>query len=228
MPLTPLTSKRLHLILIPGLSVDIYLIGRLAWQNISVRRTVVLSVSQGELILRSPEPPLPNLRLSQFLEISFLCEEASQPLQRYAFNASILKVLTDFPSPEGPVMAVAVAYPYPEDIYASTLRRDRRFPVPTDSPLHLLLEGRRINLLDLSLKGLRFRIGKDLAAWKPGDNVELDLVVGNKSKRIHGRVAAVNMRPEGREISMEVGVLTLDVWTTLLETLQKLEQGIVG
>jgi hypothetical protein len=222
------TPNRVDSILIPDRPLDVLLVGRLAWHNITVRHTVVLSTSPGELILRSPDPPLPNLSPGQFLEITFLCREDLQPLQRYAFNANILNMVNDFPTPAGPVAAVVVVYPSPEDIYPSSLRRERRYPVPPGSPLHLWLEGRCLNLLDLSLKGLRFKIDEDLASLKPGDKIKIDLVIDNKSKRINGRVAAVNMRPEGREISMEVGVLTLDVWTTLLETLQKLEQGIVG
>lgn len=221
----PWSSKQVNKVLTPERPLEILLVGSLAWHNITVRHTVVLSTSPGQLILRSPEPPLPNLSPGQFLEIAFLCKDELQSIQRYAFNANILNILNDFPAMTGPVEAVVVVYPNPEDIYPSTLRRERRYTIAPGSPLHLWLEGRRLNLLDLSLKGLRFKIAGDLALWKPGDNVAIDLIIDNQSKRINGRVADVYMRPEGMEVSLEIGVLPMDVWTTILETLQKLERG---
>jgi len=221
----PWTSESLQEIFAPGRGLKVLLEGRHAWQRHAVRHAVILAVGDGEMTLSQPEPALPPPLLGLALEITALGGEARGHRQRYAYVSSILDALPAYPATQGPMPAVVVMYPRPEDIYPTNLRKVRRYPVAPDTPLQLWLEDRRLNLLDISHKGLRFSNGEDLAGCRPGDEMKLSLVIHDEPQKVHGRVAAVTPGPQGREISLELGILPLDAWTSLLEALQELEHG---
>lgn len=221
----PWTSDRLKKIFAPGRGLKVLLEGRRAWQRQAVRHAVVLAAEGDEMTLSLPEPPLPPPLLGQALEITVLDGQAPGPARRFAYASSILDELPSFPSPQGTRPAMVVMFPRPQDMYPTSLRKARRYAVPPQSPLQLWLEDQRLNLLDISQKGLRFGNGETLADLRPGDEMKLKLVIHDEPQKVNGRVAAVNPGPRGREISLELGILPLDAWTSLVEVLNELEQG---
>lgn len=219
------TSHRLKEVFAPGRGLKVLLDGRRAWQQQAVRHAVILAAEGDEMTLSQPEPPLPPPLLGQALEITVLDTQEPGPARRFAYASSILDELPSFASAQGTRPAVVVMFPRPEDMYPTSLRRARRFAVSPQTPLQLWLEDRRLNLLDISQKGLRFSNGETLAGCRPGDEIKLNLMIHDEPQKVHGRVAAVTPGPRGREISLELGILPLDAWTSLVEVLNELGQG---
>jgi hypothetical protein len=217
------TSERLKALFAPGRQVQVLLAGRRVWQRNAVRHAAILEVMEDEIILSQPRPPLPPPWLGQPVEISVLLDDGPGQQLRYAYTCSILDVLPAYPGPQGPQPAVVVMYPREEDIYPTSLRKARRLAVPPGAPLQLWLAGQSLKLLDISQKGLRFSGGEQLSGYRPGDDLRIKLMVHDEPQKMHGRVAAVNRAAEGWEVSMELGILPLDAWTSLLEALQELE-----
>ncbi|MFH1033071.1 MAG: PilZ domain-containing protein [Pseudomonadota bacterium] len=219
----PWSSQRLREVFTPGRQVQVLLAGRRAWQHSAVRHASVLEALEDELILSQPQPALPPPWLGQALEITVLLRQAPGGQSRHAYQSSILDVLPVFDGPQGPGPAVVVMYPREEDLYPTSLRKARRLAVPSQAPLQLWLADQRLKLLDISQKGLRFSGGEFLSGYQPGQEMRLRLVVHDEPQRVHGRVAAINRVSAGREVSLELGILPLDAWTSLLEALQELE-----
>lgn len=204
--------------------MQVLLAGRRTWERSAVRHARILAVMDDEMVLSQPEPPLPLPLLGQDLEISVLMEETGGPRRRIAFPCSILDVLPPDAATAGAQPALVVMFPREQDIYPTSLRKARRYAVTPEAPLQLWLEDQRLNLLDISQKGLRFSNGEMLAGYRPGDDLRLRLVVHDEPQKVRGRVTAVNHGERGWEVSLELGILPLDAWTSLLEALQELEQ----
>lgn len=210
----------------PGRGLDLLLAEPNPWERKAVRQCRVLGQAQGDLALTPPLPPLPEPLLGQAVEITTLCDLEAGRKRRYAYRTSVLDVLEDYLGEAGPVPAVVVMFPRPGDIYATTLRKAKRFLPPPGGPLVLRGDGYDLTLLDISVKGLRMRSGADAPAFQPGQRVMLTLVVRDTPHQVRGRVMAVLPAPGGQEVSLELGIMPLDVWTSLLETLQELERGL--
>jgi hypothetical protein len=203
--------------------LQVLLAGRRTWERSAVRHARILEVTEDEMVLSLPQPPLPLPLLGQELEISVLLDEAGGPRGRYAFPCSILDVLPPDAATEGAQPAMVVVFPRERDTYPTSLRQARRFTVTPESSLQLWLGDQRLKLLDISQKGLRFSDGELLAGCRPGDDLRLRLVVHDEPQKLHGRVAAVNHGERGWEVSLELGILPLDAWTSLMGALQELE-----
>ena len=222
------TTELLEEVFSPGRRVDLLLAGTDRSPRQSVCQALVLGRSQDDLALSAPEPSAPRPTLGQPLEVTVLVGEPANGQvaapQRYAYRTSILDLLDDFPAPEGVSPAVVVMFPRCEDIYVTNLRRVRRFRVDPQVPVALLCPGTETaQLLDLSIKGLRFGwngSGPDLAVGAP---LDLVLVVHDERFKVKGRVAWVRQVQDGVEVSVDLGILPLDAWTSLQELIQTLE-----
>lgn len=225
-----LTQDDVARLLAPGRALDLLLEGRGTWQRQAVRQSSVLERDGGELVILTPSPPLPSPLLGLGVEVTALDDGERGERRRYAYRTNILDVLDDHPNAPGAAEALVVIYPSPRDVYATSLRKAKRFPVPPDAPLGLSVAGQPMRLLDISLKGMRFSDLGRLDRCHPGDGLELLLAIHDQPQKAKGRVAAVNRAAAGQEISLELGIMPLDVWTSLSEALLELEhaQGRMG
>jgi hypothetical protein len=138
-------------------------------------------------------------------------------------------VVSDYPGQEGATKAVVVMFPRAYDVYPTNLRRAKRFQVPSQGFLDLTLEGGEpVRLLDISVKGLRFLHPDPPVPWQVDALLRPTLIIHEQPYPITGRVAGVKPAEGGAEVSMELGVLHLDAWTSLLVALHELEHGPEG
>jgi hypothetical protein len=215
------TSQKLAQVFAPGREVLVLLPGRETFRRRALRQSLILGLHQEDLALTPPEPPLPAPLLGQALEVTVLAPEGKRH-QRYAYRTNVLDVLDDFPAaPRGE--AVVVMYPRQEDVYATSLRKARRYRVTPEAPARLLGPAGEAALLDISIKGLRCvwpGQPEDLAV---GDPIQLTLVIHDEAFKINGRVAGLATLADRCELSVELGILALDAWASLQELIAKLE-----
>jgi hypothetical protein len=223
---TTLTREEVSSLLAPGRPLDLLLEGRGSWRQQAVCRSRVLERDGDELIIRTPQPPLPSPLLGLGVEVTALGETGQGQIRRFAYRSSILDVLEDHPGAVEPDSALVVIYPSPRDIYATNLRKARRYQVPPEAPLGLTVSGQAMRLLDISLKGLRFSDQGLLAPCRPGDGIEMVLSIHDQAQRAKGRVAGVDAAEGRQEVSVELGIMPLDVWTSLSEALLELEHAL--
>lgn len=210
----------------PGRELDILLAGRSTWQEKAVRRAKVLGLAEGDLALSAPEPPLPQPVLGRAVEITVLDRRVGGRPRRYGYQTSVLDVIDDFPGVGGDSRAVVVMFPRADDVYPTNLRRAKRFAVPSQGFLRMALEnGEPVHLLDISVKGLRFLHPSSQPPCTVDGLLRPTLIIHEQPYAIAGRVAGVKPAEGGAEVSMELGVLHLDAWTSLLVALHELEHG---
>lgn len=223
-----LTPDKLNRLFAPGRWLDVLLTGRTSFQEKAVRRARILGLQDGDLAMSLPEPPLPSPVLGRAVEITVVDSFGGKP-RRYGYQTSVLDVVDDYPAPEGAARAVVVMFPRAGDIYPTSLRRSKRFPVPPDGFLVLAMEGEpRLRLLDISVKGLRFLHPDPNPRWDLEQEIRPLLLIDSLPYQLTGKVAGVNRVDEGLEYCMELGVLHLDAWTSLLVALHQLEHGPEG
>lgn len=209
-----------------GRDLDILLAGRSSWQEKAVRRAKVLGLAEGDLALSPPEPALPHPLLGRAVEITVLDKRPGGRPRRYGYQTSVLDVVDDYPGGDGATRALVVMFPRADDVYPTNLRRAKRFAVPPGGFLGLALEGgERVRLLDISVKGLRFVHPDPRPPWRVDSLLRPTLVIHDQPYAITGRVAGIKPAQDGTEVSMELGVLHLDAWTSLLVALHELEHG---
>ena len=216
------TPRRLEEVFSPGQGVDLLLSGRDHSPRQVVRQALILGRHQDDLALSQPLPPLPPPFLGQPLEVTVLVSDRGQP-QRYAYRTSVLDVLDEYPQGAQRTPAVVVMFPRCEDIYATNLRRARRYRVRPGDPVDLVWREAEARIMDLSIKGVRFcqdGTGPDLAE---GDPLEMVLVIHDERFTVRGRVAGVVKAQDRQEVSVDLGILPLDAWASLQELIQTLE-----
>ncbi|MFH1061233.1 MAG: PilZ domain-containing protein [Pseudomonadota bacterium] len=216
------TSAQLAEAFAPGRELLVLLPGRESFRRRALRQAVVLGLQQGDLAITPPEPALPEPLLGQALEITTLVPEGNRH-QRYAYRTCVLDVLDDHPPAPGG-RALVVMFPRGMDIYATSLRRARRYRVPADATVRLFSPaGAALALVDISIKGLR-------CVWEgPADPPPVDAVVQttleihDETFQVHGRVTGIQQGPQRCEVSLELGILPLDAWASLQELIATLE-----
>lgn len=210
----------------PGKQVDVLLGHRESQQERSVRRAMILGQQEGDLAMSPPEPPLPEPVLGRPMEVTIVAEGQGEP-GRYGFQTMVLDMVADYPGEQGGGQAVVVMFPRPEDVYPTSLRQAKRYKVPTGGFLSASrADAPGLELLDISAKGLRlFWPGVLPGDLGPESEVRLALNIHDEQYQVVGRVAGISPRQDGQEISLDLGVLPLDLWTSLLVSLHELEHG---
>lgn len=216
------TPERLEEVFSLGRRVVLLLAGRDHSLRQHLRQSRVLGRNQGDLVLSQSHPTQPTLVLGQPLEVTVLVEDQDRA-QRYAFRASVLDLLEVFPGQDNPLPALVVMFPRCEDVYATNLRRARRYRVGPRTPVALLWDDLQARVVDLSIKGLRFAWDTPHPAPVPGELLELALMIHDEKFKVKGRVAGVYKDLGRQEVSVDLGILPLDAWTSLQELIQTLE-----
>ncbi len=220
-----LSVDKLSSLFAPGRDLDVLLAGRTLYQEKAVYRSRVLGLQEGDLALSPSDPPLPAPVLGRAVEITVV-DQTEGGARRYGYQTSVLDVLEDFPTQEGATKAMVVMFPRSDDVYPTSLRRARRYQVPQEGFLELALEGEpSLRLLDISVKGLRFLHPGPDPGWEVDHLLYPTLVIHGQPYALTGRMAGAKPVEGGLEYSMELGVLHLDAWTSLLVALHELEHG---
>ncbi len=214
--------ERLEQVFSPGRRLDLLVAGADRAPRQSLCQTQVLGRSQDDLALDQPRPAQTSLVLGQPLEVTVLVDDQGAP-QRYAYRTNVLDLLDDFSGPDGAGPALVVMFPRCEDIYATNLRRARRYRVNPQAPVSLLCDEIQAQLLDLSIKGLRYAWSQGDPSLIPGEVLDLVLMIHDERFRVKGRVVGVYKIGEQTEVAVELGILPLDAWTSLQELIQTLE-----
>ena len=216
------TPERLERVFSPGRRLDLLVAGRERALRQGLRQTQILGRSQDDLALDQPQPSQPQLVLGQSLEVTVLVDDQGAP-QRYAYRTNVLDLLDAFSAPAGPCPAMVVTFPRCEDLYATNLRRARRYRVGPQTPVSLVWDQAQAQLIDLSIKGLRYAWSPGGTALTPGEALDLVLVIHDERFAVKGRVAGLHQDGERTEVAVELGILPLDAWASLQELIQTLE-----
>ena len=197
------------------------------WHEAPMRAKVlsssILGRHQGDLVLSPPRPSLPSPVLGRPMEVTFLSREKSGP-RRYGYYSMVLDSLEDFAYQGGSRPGVVVLFPRKHDIFPISLRQSRRFQIQPGGSLDLRVTGLSdVQLLDISIHGMRFSHGVTKDGPKPRDKLGLNLLIDQKAHDISGQVVGKRCKKNITEVSVELATLPLNIRAALIQALRDLE-----
>jgi len=163
----------------PGLSVKIVVDVDQRNGRINALNSTIYDVTPGLLILAQTEPPIKSSMLNRKIVVTYL-ETKNGQVSRYGFSAHVLELIDQYElAPNHYARAIALneqAEPRPYDI-----RMCYRVGPSSKSGLNASISGAKINVIDISIGGLRFSYDRN-PTLKPDIQVEVSLAI---EKAIH-------------------------------------------
>ena len=157
--------------IMPGLNVKLIVEVDSRTERISARTSTVYDVDGERLVLAQTEPAIGNSMLDKEITVTYLAEEKKGPA-RYGFPAVITGFVDYYELVSTrEVQALAVrkrANPLPYNI-----RRCYRVEPTERSGLDMSIHGKRVNILNVSLGGVRFTYDVGGLELYPGSVVEI-------------------------------------------------------
>jgi hypothetical protein len=169
----------------PGSSIDI------VWEE-DPRRTlrrllpaVIYDVVGDRIVVSQTQPPQTRSHIGRTLTLTFL-KRGERHILRYSFSALFIDIILEYRlvSTEKVIALVFEIRSKPEP---TTFRLHFRVKPPADSGLMLLLGEEKLNLLDISLIGVRFS-HKRKPAFKTGEIIPLTIIVDRSRLDIDAQV----------------------------------------
>lgn len=174
----------------PGMTADIVSAGDETKKESPPLQAVIYEVTDRLLIMSQTTPPITNAQQGKQLLVTFLEKSEGVNLNsRYGFLAKLTRLLTNYeiaPSQMGPAL-VLERETKPQ---THNLRMSYRINPTTDSGLAVVVRGVPVNVVDISIGGVRIGSKSDLSL-KVSDIVKLAINVDGKTLDIEGMVIRV-------------------------------------
>ena len=150
-----------------------------------MRNSLVFEVDDRNLIIAQTNPPIGKNYLNKTLVLTYMAKGKKNPT-RYAFDAAILKFLSDYRLSEGKA-AQAIVLSRKSAPANFNLRFFFRVESPSSFGLNMRVHGRSVNVLDVSIGGIR--IGHDGSLkFETGNVVPLSLSIDGDIFEVNGVV----------------------------------------
>lgn len=193
-----------------------------------VLRSRVLEMDQYEMVLSWPEPAPEKVPLGMSLEVTVVCQEAPGP-RRWGYATTVLDVAEADWRGRGPEPVLVVLPPTPRDLGHANLRGAPRYAVPQGGFLTLAVEGlAQVELVDISLHGLRLRVPGDRPPPARGESLSMRLGIWEAGFDVRGKVVSTAPDDGGMACSVALETLSLDVRVELVSALKLLDDHAIN
>ncbi|MDO8721348.1 MAG: PilZ domain-containing protein [Syntrophales bacterium] len=171
----------------PGMTADIISAGDETKKESPPLQTEIYEVTERRLTLSQTTPPITNAQQGKRFLVTFL-EKSGEVNPRHGFWATLTRLLTNYEiAPSQLVPALVMERETNPQTY--NLRMSYRIN-PTDSGLTVVVRGVPVNVVDISIGGVRISSKHDLSL-KPRDIVKLAINIDGKTLDIEGMVVRV-------------------------------------
>ena len=189
----------------PGLNINIVISVDHMRETIDVDNSVIHEIRDDMLIVAQTDPPISRTRLGQEILVTYL-ERLAGRMRRLGFSAIIAGFIKDYElsaSVKGQAVALRVA----GDAEEYNLRMFFRLEPPGGCGLQISIQGRPVNLIDVSIGGARFSYEKSVGL-SVGDDVALTVLVDRRAYAVGARVLRV-WDPESDRIRKTIGMASV-------------------
>lgn len=179
----------------PGTNVKIVTDMDCIRERISVQNSVMYDIQGDNIILAQTEPPLSPSMVGASVIITYLIKE-DEEATRYGFPAVIESFIDDYrlasAEPVGAlvVTATGIAKPY-------SIRMFYRVSPTEQSDIEAFVQGKRISINDISLRGLGFSFDRPLVL-QPNMTIDLHLDINGRTYRCQAVVTRIWEAGEGQ------------------------------
>jgi hypothetical protein len=208
----------------PGLNIRIVIEVDPMMEKISVKPSTIYEVADNLLIIAQTEPAITKLR--QQITITYLVRENGR-LRRRGFPAQVADLI-DYSLQAGCKVKAIVAEKNGEPQPFSVRMHYRAEPT-VQSRLAMYILGRKVDILDISLRGARFSHPRTLGV-QPGAFVGVCLDIAGRSYDLEGRIVRIwestsdRVRRETAFASVEFLTLGATAERALLRRIHQIER----
>jgi len=172
----------------PGMTADIISAGDETKKERAPMQTIIYEITDRRLILSQTTPPITNAQQGKRFMVTFL-EKSQGENPRYSFWATLTGLLTNYeiaPSQLG----TALVLERETSPQTYNLRMSYRINPTMDSGLTVVVRGAPVDVVDISIDGVRVRSKSDIALTAR-DIVKLAITIDGKTLDIEGMVIRV-------------------------------------
>ncbi|MHB8111327.1 MAG: PilZ domain-containing protein [Syntrophorhabdaceae bacterium] len=155
---------------------------------VDVGYSIIHEASGDRLIVAQTDPPISRSRLGTEIFVTFL-EKGEGEARRFGFAATVIEFIKDFElSSSAKVQAVMLKVA--GDFEEYNLRMFYRLEPPGNCGITIGLNGKSVNLIDISIGGARFSFER-IPSLKPNDVVALSMVIENSAYPVEAKVLRI-------------------------------------
>ena len=168
-----------------GMPVDIVIEADYVREVIRVRHSEILEVTASEAVLAQTTPPLAPGDIGKNLIVTYTSKHKDGS-QRLSFAGRVTGIEKKHPS--GGAVILLNMKPDPKPF---NLRMHYRVAIRPDSNVALLIDGTRVELLDLSLGGAKFSLREAPVMPKAGEIMKMALMIDRDIHPLEGEIIRI-------------------------------------
>ncbi len=190
----------------PGLNINIIMHVDHLRETIDVGNSIIHEIKDDILIVAQIDPPISRTRLGQDIFVTFLDRDSGRP-QRLGFPATVAGFINNYELSSA-VKGHALVLRTVGAAEEYNLRMFFRLELPGGCGLTVSIDGRPVNLIDVSIGGARFSYERWSNTLKSGEDVALTMLIDTMAYSINGRVLRV-WEPENDRIRKTIAMASI-------------------
>lgn len=171
---------------LPGMSVDVIVTTDFLTDKIEIRRAIVYDVAGSHFILSQTTPLMRQPLIGKDVDVAFVFKTEDNLRARFRFTAKVVDIMEKYEISSSEKVPAVILEQTSDPVNANLRQHYRVRAKATEEPI-LFLEGRKVNLLDVSLGGAQFSHDKHHAI-QTGALVKMTMTLDRKLFPIDGKV----------------------------------------
>ncbi|OPY03120.1 MAG: PilZ domain protein [Syntrophorhabdus sp. PtaB.Bin047] len=189
----------------PGLNINIIVNINHMRETVDVGNSIIHEMAGDRMIVAQTDPPISRTHLGKELFVTFLDRSDGQP-RRFGFPAIVVEFIKEFElSSLLKVQALVLKKAGAFEEY--NLRMFYRLEPPTDCGIRISVDGKGVNLIDISIGGAKFSHEK-VFPFEIGAPVKLSLYVDDVPYTVEAKVLRV-WQPDNERIRKTVALASV-------------------
>jgi len=184
----------------PGSNIRLVTEIDLARERIHVKSTTVYDVNGSFIILAQTDPPVLKSMLHKEVIVTYLKRE-KEGMARYGFPATVMDFVDNYKLSDSQV-AKAVIVSAKADATPYSIRMFFRVEPTTRSNLTMTVEHAEVNIIDISLGGVKFSHDRRLPL-NPNTVVEVSIGIDGKTHQLQARILR-NWEPDNERLRSQL------------------------
>jgi len=189
----------------PGLNINIIVNINHMRETVDVGNSIIHEMAGDRMIVAQTDPPISRTHRGKELFVTFLDRSDGQP-RRFGFPAIVVEFIKEFAlSSSLKVQALVLKKAGAFEEY--NLRMFYRLEPPTDCGIRISVDGKGVNLIDISIGGAKFSHEK-VFPFEIGAPVKLSLYVDDVPYTVEAKVLRV-WQPDNERIRKTVALASV-------------------
>jgi hypothetical protein len=173
----------------PGLSVNIIINIDYRREIVETNNSIVHDVTTNSVIIAQTDPPISRTHINKEIYVTYLEKEEGRTV-RYGFPAKITEFIKDYElASQQKTQALVLRRAGILEQY--NIRMFYRLEPPGNCGIDILLNGKKVNILDISIGGASFSHSRTYPPLRLNEVARITLFIGERASEIESKVVRV-------------------------------------